>query len=369
MAKGNSQRKFLAAAVLCSLLTTAPVWAATKTATDTVTTSNSAGTRYTSINVTQESSTEKEQITGIYSPGTGDMTVYMAPGATISVSSVSDGTGDNGRSAVGITNGLTPLTVDEALNLTVTAATAATSQGSNMYISATGVSNDEADLTLGQDGAANTITVKADAGTYTGTETGSSTATATGIVPRYGSITISGDTTLNVSAQGMVPGAGSKVRKAEGVAAGIGSGGIALGAPSLGIPILGGSTSTIKLGDLTGTISAQGGTVNTGSGSYAYAKANGIDIRNTTLTADSVNLTVQATGGTAGGAASAANVYAQAMGITQYSYSGDSSGSKLTVTGPTSLKVSATGGSYEGTGSAESSYALAYGIGKMAAPP
>jgi hypothetical protein len=70
------------------------------------------------------------------------MTVYMAPGATISVSSAADGTGI-GRRAVGIKNDTTPLTVDEALNLTVTAATAATSQGSNMYISATGVSNYE----------------------------------------------------------------------------------------------------------------------------------------------------------------------------------------------------------------------------------
>ena len=367
MAKGNSQRKFLAAAVLCSLLTTAPVWAATQTATDTVTTSNSAGTRYTSINVTQESATTKTAIVGIANKTPIDMTVYMAPGATISVSSAADGTGI-GRRAVGIKNDTIPLTVDEALNLTVTAATVATSQGSNMYISATGVSNDEADLTLGQDGAANTITVKADAGTYTGTETGSSTATATGIVPRYGSITISGDTTLNVSAQGMVPGAASDVDEAGAMATGIGSGGFMLGAPILGTPILGGS-STIKLGNLTGTISAQGGTVNTDSGSSAYATANGINTRNTTLTADSVNLTVQAAGGTAGGAASAADVYAQAMGITQYSYSGGSSGAKFTVTGPTSLKVSATGGSYEGTGSAKSSYALAYGIGKMDAPP
>ena len=113
----KSSNKLLAAAVLCSLLSTTPVWAATHTATDTVKTSNTAGTRYTSINVTQESSTEKGQITGIYSPGSGDMTVYMAPGATISVSSAADGTGSTGQSAVGITNGLTPLTVDEALNL------------------------------------------------------------------------------------------------------------------------------------------------------------------------------------------------------------------------------------------------------------
>jgi hypothetical protein len=54
-----SSKKFLAAAVLCSLLSTTPVWAATQTATDTVTTSNTAGTRYTSINVTQESATDK----------------------------------------------------------------------------------------------------------------------------------------------------------------------------------------------------------------------------------------------------------------------------------------------------------------------
>jgi hypothetical protein len=75
-----------------------------------------------------------------------------------------------GQNAYGITNIITSLTVDEALKVTVTAATAATPQGANMYVSATGVGNYKADLTLGQDGAANTITVKADAGTYTGAE-------------------------------------------------------------------------------------------------------------------------------------------------------------------------------------------------------
>jgi hypothetical protein len=370
MTKGNSQRKFLAAAVLCSLLTTAPVWAANQVATDTVTTSNSAGTRYTSINVTQESSTDKTAIVGIANKTPIAMTVYMAPGATISVSSAADGTG-NGRSAGGINNDTTPLTVDEALNLTVTAATAAMPQGPNMSIFAAGVSNYRADLTLGRDGAANTITVKADAGTYTGTKTGYSEAEATGISQRLGSVTISGDTTLNVSAQGMTPGAGSDVSRALAMATGISGsgGGFMLGAPILGAPIPGSSTNTVKLGNLTGTISAQGGTVNADSGRYAYARANGIDTRNTTLSADSVNLTVQAAGGTAAGAASAADVSAWAQGITQASYSQSGTAAKITVTGPTSLKVNASGGRYEGTGSAQTSAALAFGIGAIDVAP
>ena len=118
MAKGNSQRKFLAAAVLCSLLSTTPVWAATKTATDTVRTSNTAGTRYTSINVTQESATEKNRIMGIYNRGKENMTVYMAPDATISVSSTTDGA-KSGQNAYVITNIITSLTLDVALILSV----------------------------------------------------------------------------------------------------------------------------------------------------------------------------------------------------------------------------------------------------------
>jgi outer membrane autotransporter protein len=357
-----SSKKFLAAAVLCSLLGTTPVWAATQTATDRVTTSNTAGTRYTSINVTQESATEKYEIIGISNPGTGDMTVYMAPGATISASSAADGT-RIGQNAYGITNIITSLTVDEALKVTVTAATAATPKGADMDVSATGVGSYKADLTLGLDGAANTITVKADAGTYTGVEAGSSLATAAGIESQGGAITISGDTTLNASAQGMTPGAGSNVNvgRAEAEANGI---------VCSCIPIPIGSTShALKLGGLTGTISAQGGTVNTGSDSAASARAYGIENYETTLTADSVNLTAQATGGTAGGQASTADVAARAEGIIQNGSTKYGPAAQLTVTGPTSVKVSATGGGYEGTGSAESSNALAFGIGAMAVAP
>ena len=375
-----SSKKFLAAAVLCSLLSTTPVWAATQTATDRVTASNTAGTRYTSINVTQESSTEKYEIIGISNPGTGDMTVYMAPGATISASSAADGT-RIGQNAYGITNIITSLTVDEALKVTVTAATAATPKGADMDVSATGVGSYKADLTLGRDGAANTITVKADAGTYNGAETGSSLATAAGIESQGGAITISGDTTFNVSAQGMTPGAGSNVRRAVAEAEGI---------VCTLIPIDIGSTGhALKLGGLTGTISAQGGTVNTGSGNSASARAYGIDNYETTLTADSVNLTAQATGGTAGGQASTANVSAAAAGVatgigsltaksldlTVSAQGGTAAGKDATVnvdaegltqkvspasasdsgsvrvTGATRLNVTATGGNTTGTGS------------------
>jgi hypothetical protein len=377
-----SSKKFLAAAVLCSLLGTTPVWAATQTATDRVTTSNTAGTRYTSINVTQESATEKYEIIGISNPGTGDMTVYMAPGATISASSAADGT-RIGQNAYGITNIITSLTVDEALKVTVTAATAATPKGADMDVSATGVGSYKADLTLGLDGAANTITVKADAGTYTGVEAGSSLATAAGIESQGGAITISGDTTLNASAQGMTPGAGSNVNvgRAEAEANGI---------VCSCIPIPIGSTShALKLGGLTGTISAQGGTVNTGSDSSASARAYGIENYETTLTADSVNLTAQATGGTAGGQASTADVSAAAAGVitgigsltaknldlTVSAQGGTAAGEDATVnvdaegltqkvspesasdsgsvrvTGATRLNVTATGGNTTGTGS------------------
>ena len=355
-----SSKKFLAAAVLCSLLSTTPVWAATKTATDRVTTSNTAGTRYTSINVTQESATDKQRIMGIYNRGKENMTVYMAPGATISASSATDGT-RIGQNAYGITNIITSLTVDEALKVTVTAATAATPTDTEMYVYATGVGSYKADLTLGQDGATNTITVKADAGTYNGAETGSSMAKAVGLESQGGAITISGDTTLNASARGMTPGAGSNVGRAEAEANGI--------VCSL-IPIPIGSTShALKLGGLTGTISSQGGTVNTGSGNSASARASGIVNYETTLTADSVNLTAQATGGTAGGQASTADVAARAEGIIQNGSTKYGPAAQLTVTGPTSVKVSATGGGYEGTGSAESSNALAFGIGAMAVAP
>ena len=346
MAKGNSQRKFLAAAVLCSLLSTTPVWAANQVATDTVGTSNTAGTRYTSINVTQESSTDKQVLIGISNGVNRAMTVYMAPGATISVSSAADGTG-NGRQAVGILDYGPSLTVDEALNLTVTAATAATPKGGYMHVSAAGVSNPNGDLTLGRDGAANTITVKADAGTYTGAETGESWAEANGFV-QYGPITISGDTTLNVSAQGMAPGAGSTVSVAEAKA--IGSNGS--------------STGAVKLGGLTGTISAQGGTVNTGGMVFADATAGGIDLRGS-LTSDSTDLTVTATGGTAAAGAQNADVSATASGLVQRNDNKGTGSDKLTVTGPATLHVTAIGGGYEGTGSAGKSSAVATGIGSQ----
>jgi outer membrane autotransporter protein len=353
--------KILAAAVLCSLLSAAPVWAssAPPQADDTVTTSNTAGTRYTSINVTQESATAKYQILGINSPGTGDMTVYMAPGATISVSSTANGTGV-GMSACGISNADTALTVDEALNLKVTAATAAASQKWFMYVSATGITNSKGNLNLGRPGAANTITVKADAGTYTGATRGLSVATALGMKQFDSSITISGATTINAEAQGLTPGSGSKVSTAQAEALGIGS-------PTnepIPIPYPISTNTSIKLDDLTGTISARGGTVNTGSeGPTAAAIAGGIR-SDGKLTAASANLKVTATGGTAAADAQGADVSAAATGLSQIIYYQDTViNDKLTLTGPATLTVSATGGGYEGTGSAGNSSATAVGIG------
>jgi outer membrane autotransporter protein len=353
--------KILAAAILGALLTTGPVWAATQTATDTVTTSNTAGTRYTSIAVTQDSSAEKDTIAAIATEEEAAMHVYLAPGATITANSAADGT-SVGKYAYGITADNDSLTVNGALNVTAAATTAATQTGTGRSIYATGIDNYGSDLTLGEAGSTNTITATA-SGTYKGLNTGTSVATVYGIFNEDGSITINGDTTLNVSAQGLMPAENAKLSRARAKAIGVYT---TTSGPILKTPSKS-SNNSLTFDALAGTISAQGGTVNTGS-SNAYAKSTGIDNSGSNVTAHSVDLTVTAKGGTAVGDAKDVGVWATAKGLNQSNYNYDyeaDSNSKLTVTGATALHVTAIGGNYTGTATAEDSSAVATGIGTL----
>ena len=346
--------KILTAAVLCSLLSAAPVWAssAPPQADDTVMAGNTADTPYTSINVTQESAHYKAAIRGIrLLPGTGTH-VYMAPGATITVSNIADGSGTT-HGAAGIVNDDT-LTVDQALKLHVSATPAATQTGTDLYMGEYGVFNSKGSLTLGETAAANTITVTADSGSYNGTGTGIGSVSTIGIGTFAGTeTTVNGSTTFQVSATGLTPGAQAQVSKATAFAAAIYSGDRNNNSTT---------NSTLKLGTVSGVISATGGTVNaaedrqaTGSTAaaenwLATAQAVAIDNYRSNLTLDNATFTVTATGGKATNGTDAAGVTTPAGSNVSVLVAGiHTEIGSLTTAGNLDLTVTAQGGAATGT--------------------
>jgi len=349
-------QKTLSAAILMSLLVVCPAWAANQTTTETVTASNTAATRYSSIDVTQDAAGGYE--TSAIAHYTSDaMTVYMADGGTISVSSA--GTTDTAANVFGINNyGTMPLTVDGALNLTATADSSAAA-----YTDATAVGTQNVGtLVLGAAGGTNSVKVNAVGGTYAGTGTGYIDTEAVGLGQMtYGSetatTTVSGTTNLEVSAVGGQVASGATVSAADANATGIGYHMAAF------TGFLNFGTGEFKLDAVTGSIKAIGGTVNSQNGN-ANANASGVDLKGSgKLTAAGLDLTVLAKGGTAAGANETVN--AEAYGISQYvehTSAASTNTGNVTVTGDTKLNVSAVGGTYTGDGTASNANAEANGI-------
>ena len=92
--------KFLAAAVLCSLFTASPVWAAT--ATSTVEKSNTQEDPYSSITVTGNGS----KVAGIALPTATEMTVYVEGNKVLQVTGTDQRIPVNGdaKGAIGVVN-------------------------------------------------------------------------------------------------------------------------------------------------------------------------------------------------------------------------------------------------------------------------
>jgi hypothetical protein len=117
----------------------------------------------------------------------------------------------------------------------------------------------------------------------------------------------------------------------------------------------------MSLGAVSGSVTAAGGTANVASSSSndAYAEAYGVENMGV-LTLDSVDLTVEAKGGTIAAGTGTANAYA--YGIETYVDSENGSNSKLAIAGTTNLQVKAVAGNPSGEGKITNSYAVAYGV-------
>jgi outer membrane autotransporter protein len=358
--------KILAAAVLCSLFTATPVWAGTlpPQADDTVMTSNTADTPYTSINVSTKTTTHILRSTAIWNKTNEDMTVYMADGGTITAN---DTRGGANTAAINVGADKT-LTVTGALNLT--AAATGTKYGAISF----GTKN-EGILNLGAAGAVNKITVTA-AGAPA--STGNADAIACGlrqdVVFEAGTTTlatyqtnIKGSTILNVSATGGTTSGTDSDASAGARAAAIGT---YTYDPllSLSLPFSDRGVGAFNLGAVTANVTATGGT-STLESNNSETMALGV---NTSywgkLTADSLNLTVTAQGATAAGETVNLATYAYGLNQDNYPVSRESEGSQtritdkdatssITVSGDTILKVTATG-----SGTVSKGDATAYGI-------
>ena len=308
-----------------SLLAVSPVWAANQTATTTVTGSNTAATPYISIAVSQDHTASDTQTLAVSHENTDAMTVYMAPGGTISVTS--KGTSDYAAVTKGVKNEVGgALTIAGDLDLTSTAATADSS-----------VADPSASVAASAYGIDQTITLTDDTDTSSGT------------------VTVTGATKLNVSATGGgVTGSGT-ADYTNAYAYGINN-----ATDNLNGSIIPGR-ATMSLGAVSGSVTAAGGTANVASSSSndAYAEAYGVENMGV-LTLDSVDLTVEAKGGTIAAGTGTAN--AEAYGIETNVGSTNGSKSKLTVAGTTNLQVTAVAGNPSGEGKVATSYATAYGI-------
>jgi hypothetical protein len=310
-----------------SLLAVSPVWAANQTATTTVTGSNTAATPYISIAVSQDPTASDYETLAVSHENTDAMTVYMAPGGTVSVTS--KGTSDYAADTKGVKNEVGgALTIAGDLDLTSTAATADSS-----------VADPSASVAASAYGIDQTITLTDDADTNSGT------------------VTVPGATKLNVSATGGgVTGSGTAV-SADAYAYGINNATDNIDLNGSRIP----GRATMSLGAVSGSVTAAGGTANVASSSSndAYAEAYGVENMGV-LTLDSVDLTVEAKGGTIAAGTGTAN--AEAYGIETNVGSTNGSKSKLTVAGTTNLQVTAVAGNPSGEGKVATSYATAYGI-------
>jgi outer membrane autotransporter protein len=321
----SPSKKILTAAVMYSLLAVSPVWAANQTATTTVTGSNTAATPYISIAVSQDPTASDYETLAVSHENTDAMTVYMASGGTVSVTS--KGTSDYAADTKGVKNEVGgALTIAGDLDLTSTAATADSS-----------VADPSTSVDASAYGIYQTITLTDDADTNSGR------------------VTVPGATKLNVSATG-----GGVTESGTAVSADAYAYGINNATDNLNGSIIPGR-ATMSLGAVSGSVTAAGGTANVASSSSndAYAEAYGVENMGV-LTLDSVDLTVEAKGGTIAAGTGTAN--AEAYGIETNVGSTNGSKSKLTVAGTTNLQVTAVAGNPSGEGKVATSYATAYGI-------
>jgi outer membrane autotransporter protein len=310
-----------------SLLAVSPVWAANQTATTTVTGSNTAATPYISIAVSQDPTASDYETLAVSHENTDAMTVYMAPGGTVSVTS--KGTSDYAADTKGVKNEVGgALTIAGDLDLTSTAATADSS-----------VADPSASDAASAYGIDQTITLTDDADTNSGT------------------VTVTGATKLNVSATGGGVTESGTADYTNAYAYGINNATDNIDPNGSRIP----ERATMSLGAVSGSVTAAGGTANVASSSSndAYAEAYGVENMGV-LTLDSVDLTVEAKGGTIAAGTGTANAYA--YGIETYVDSENGSNSKLAIAGTTNLQVKAVAGNPSGEGKITNSYAVAYGV-------
>jgi outer membrane autotransporter protein len=401
-----SSKKVLATAVLCSLLTTSPVWAAQQ-ATTTVTTdtnvskaddpyskievkSTDAGALgiavadYNSANLHVYMSTDGvinvsaaptakntyADVTGIQNvrraASQSDTTLTVTGPATLTVSATG-GENTGGNSATGNAWGIdlssASRTSLETVNATVTA-TGGKVTGvvlADRYLAteatACGVQVEVANLTTG----AASFTVTAQGGTVSGSAS-SAKASAYGVKAWGGTTAIGGDLALTIKSAG-----GTVAENGELAVAYADAYGVRI-SPYMNPGATYPGSLTVN-GAITGSITAQGGTAKLASPDNSYnggnlCKATGIDNDSSTLQADGASLTVTAAGGAfTSSLAEYVSASAEAYGIA-------TSGAHTTsITGATKLTVTATGGTAttktdaaDDSGSAYAS-AEAYGVG------
>ena len=397
-----SSKKVLATAVLCSLLTTSPVWAAQQ-ATTTVTTDTNVSTADNPYSKIEVKSTDRgalgiavanndndnlhvymstdgvinvsaaptakdtfADVSGIQSnrPATSqtDTTLTVTGPATLTVSATG-GENTGGNSATGNAWGIdlssASRTSLETVNATVTATGGKVTGAASGYLAteatAYGVQVGMANLTTG----AASFTVTAQGGTVSGSAI-SAVASAYGVTAWGGTTAIGGDLALTIKSAG-----GTVAENGELAVANADAYGVRI-SPYINPGATYPGSLTVN-GAITGSITAQGGTAKLASLDNSYnggnlCKATGIDNDSSTLQADGASLTVTAAGGAfTSSLAKYVSASAAAYGIA-------TSGAHTTaITGATKLTVTATGGTATTKSDADNSgYAYAsadaYGV-------
>ena len=395
-------KKVLATAVLCSLLTASPVWAAQQ-ATTTVTTDTNVSTADNPYSKIEVKSTDRgalgiavanndndnlhvymstdgvinvsaaptakdtfADVSGIQSnrPATSqtDTTLTVTGPATLTVSATggeSTGVASATGNARGIDLSSNSRTSLETVNATVTATGGKVTGAASGYLAteatAYGVQVGMANLTTG----AASFTVTAQGGTVSGSAI-SAVASAYGVTAWGGTTAIGGDLALTIKSAG-----GTVAENGELAVANADAYGVRI-SPYMNPGATYPGSLTVN-GAITGSITAQGGTAKLASPDNSYnggnlCKATGIDNDSSTLQADGASLTVTAAGGAfTSSLAKYVSASAAAYGIA-------TSGAHTTaITGATKLTVTATGGTATTKSDADNSgYAYAsadaYGV-------
>ena len=398
-----SSKKVLATAVLCSLLTTSPVWAAQQ-ATTTVTTDTNVSTADNPYSKIEVKSTDRgalgiavanndndnlhvymstdgvinvsaaptakdtfADVSGIQSnrPATSqtDTTLTVTGPATLTVSATggeSTGVASATGNARGIDLSSNSRTSLETVNATVTATGGKVTGAASGYLAteatAYGVQVGMANLTTG----AASFTVTAQGGTVSGSAI-SAVASAYGVTAWGGTTAIGGDLALTIKSAG-----GTVAENGELAVAYADAYGVRI-SPYMNPGATDPGSLTVN-GAITGSITAQGGTAKLASLDNSYnggnlCKATGINNDSSTLQADGASLTVTAAGGAfTSSLAKYVSASAAAYGIA-------TSGAHTTaITGATKLTVTATGGTATTKSDADNSgfaaaLAEAYGVG------